>query len=577
MLTLRPSGRLATVRDRARPADQALQPVEMGAARATRHSFARSFIRAAAAGRWAVARERWQMDVEGRGEAVYRVQAEGHVFRFVALSTMLREEQRTDRVIAEAWDVTAALIEGDLDAARLQELREQVRRQEHGRADAATLVWTRANRSQRFFDYVVDRLAHGRQPDPAAMGDAAYILRSTAFYSNGKFGLADFGRLPVAHPLGVPYRAQMLAAWLLRELSYELAEHCAAGRNPAAARLSGGWRRYLGLGNATGLGMVPYVINHPRVLNAWCAARELPLAYALAQHTTPNAPVTAQVGRLLDRARACFRHRDTLSTAPYLPGPALAEQLDAIAALLAEYTRTGTVQGTATRYAWQALHDAAAQIGREARTVLDAVLVEPYDELDAEVETLLRCDESLTVHPAQSCGALRHQVLSDYGWIRRYDFTDPAHQAYFWFSSANNEEPRRGHRGSDPGEDVEHPLDIARAVSALLADLIAVADACPVAEFLLAHPWHRGAVARVQSLTDAPYAEVRANLLDQEFLPLHLQRFQLAMYGMDNYSPQSTDWLRVTLLSGAPRAADVAAGHDDDWLFPRTPAPTSSH
>ena len=40
---------------------------------------------------------------------------------------------------------------------------------------------------------------------------------------------------------------------------------------------------------------------------------------------------------------------------------------------------------------------------------------------------------------------------------------------------------------------------------------------------------------------------------------------------MENYSPQSTDWLRVTLYSGAPRADDVAAGVDDDWIFTRKP------
>lgn len=95
----------------------------------------------------------------------------------------------------------------------------------------------------------------------------------------------------------------------------------------------------------------------------------------------------------------------------------------------------------------------------------------------------------------------------------------------------------------------------------------------------LTHPWHRGALGRALSLLDVPYGEVRTNLLAEDFLPLDLQRFQLAVYGMDNYSPQSTDWLRVTLNSGAPRAADVRAGIADDWLFapgPDTATPNSS-
>ncbi len=195
-------------------------------------------------------------------------------------------------------------------------LRVQVPRQEEGRADDGTLIWTRANRSARFFDYVVDRLSEGNQPDITTMGDAAYILRSTAFYSNGKFGLADFDRLDADHPLCLPYRAHMLTAWLLRELSYDLVEHCARARNPLSVRLSGDWRRYLGLGNATGLGMVPYVINHPHVLDAWCATRELPLAHALAQATTPADRRIHTAADLLERATHYFRERADLATAP---------------------------------------------------------------------------------------------------------------------------------------------------------------------------------------------------------------------------------------------------------------------
>ena len=54
---------------------------------------------------------------------------------------------------------------------------------------------------------------------------------------------------------------------------------------------------------------------------------------------------------------------------------------------------------------------------------------------------------------------------------------------------------------------------------------------------------------------------MRTNLLAADFLPLHLQRFQLAVYGMENFNPQSTDWLRVTLFSGAPRIERLGRRH----------------
>ena len=43
------------------------------------------------------------------------------------------------------------------------------------------------------------------------------------------------------------------------------------------------------------------------------------------------------------------------------------------------------------------------------------------------------------------------------------------------------------------------------------------------------------------------------------YLPLQIQRFQLAMYGMDEFKPKSTDWLRVTLFQGAPRLERAGA------------------
>ncbi|QSE90615.1 hypothetical protein JWS13_19295 [Rhodococcus pseudokoreensis] len=568
---MRPTELLRRTQTSARSPEQVLDPADMGAARYTRHSFARSFLRTAAAENWRVERERWDVDADGRGEVVYRVGIGGREVRFVVFSTTLAESDRTDRVIAKAWDVTAALIEGPLTESRSSALRVQVPRQEEGRADDGTLIWTRANRSARFFDYVADRLSAGSQPDIATMGDAAYILRSTAFYSNGKFGLADFDRLGADHPLRLPYRAHMLTAWLLREFSYDLVEHCARARNPRAARLSGDWRRYLGLGNATGLGMVPYVVNHPQVLDAWCATRELPLAHALAQTTAPGDPCVHLARDLLDRATLYFAERAEMPTAPFVTCGELSSQLDVLRGVLSEYIGSGTIDGRPTDHAWQALHDRAASIGAEARGVMDSVIVEVHPELDTEVEELLYCDQRQVVRPAQTCAQLRAVLRDRYAWVQRFDFDDPDEQTHFWFSSENNEEPRRGRRGVDPGEHVEHPIDVARSVAALERDLESARDDAAVAAFLVEHPRHRGTVARVQTLTDVPYAEARDNLLARNFLPLNLQRFQLAMYGMDNYMPQSTDWLRVTLYSGAPRAEDVAAGVDDDWIFTRKP------
>lgn len=570
MTSTRPTPQLVHAQDVARSRAEALDLAELGSARLTRHSFSRSFIRAAARGHWTCARERWDLDAAGRGTVVYRVEMSTYTCHFVAFSDAIGEDERDDRVIAKRWDLAVALVEGEIDEELLADMRANVTKQEDGRACPGILVWGRANRSGRFFDYAVERLAAGQQPEAERIGDAAYLMRSTAFYANGKFGLVDYDGIGENHPLRLPYRAQMLAAWLAREVSIDLAEHCAAAINPAAARFDDQWRRFFGLGNATGLGMVPYVIRHPKVLDAWVALRELPLAHALERDL--DAAAAERLAELLDRARRRFAEQTNLVTAPYPTGPEIANGLEVVADLL-EGVRNGAEPQSAPL--GRMLHAAAMNEGIEVRQVVDSLLVELDDTLDADVECLLHCEERLGVDLAGSCGALCDTIDRDYAWIRRFDFTDPDAAAMFWFFSANNMEPRRHRRGFDPGEDVQMSVGIPRMVQELEKDLRGVDPTMTIAEFLIAHPWQRAAVERVAGLADVVYGESHGNPLASDYVPLDLQRFQLAVYGMDNFCPQSTDWVRVTLFGGAPRASDVAAGVDDDWLFAPKPIAVS--
>ncbi len=556
-----------------RPPHEVMAPSDLGGARSTRHSFARTLVRRAAAEGWSVSLGRVDLDEAGRGVVVYHVRAGDHRWSFVAFSQNIDDSEREDRVVAASWDVTAALVDGEVDDEYIDSLRPQVTRQEQGRADERTLIWTRANRSGRFFDYVVNRLANGLQPEPDAFGLSPYLLRSTAFYSNGKFGLADFERFEAGHPFAVPYRAHMLAAWLLRDLGYELAERCAAALSERAVRLDGDWRRYFGLGNATGLGMVPYVVNHPEVLDAWMRLRELPLAEVTSREVSPSSPDVTRVRELLGRAVRFLTEQGDFEPTPYAAGSELAARLLPLSDLLDEYAERGTMSGAAEPQPWRHLHHMAAASGPEVRGLIASVLTELTGDLDDLVEAGLRCREERAVRPRMRCGHLRQLIDTSYSWLARFDFADPRQTERFWYSSANNEEPRRAFAGVDPGEAVQHAVDVARAVHSLRLDLERVTDETSVGEFLLGHPWHRAAVARVQTISELAYSELHTNLLAGDFLPLHVQRLQLAVYGMDNFNPQSTDWLRVTLFSGAPRIADLTHGTaDDDWCFTPRPA-----
>ncbi len=555
-----------------RAPDAVLCGSDMNGAWGTRHSFARTMLRRAASHQWQVAKTRLDLDELGRGTAVFTIDAEGHELKFIAFCQALEESERTDRVIANAWDVTAALIEGELTPEREAELRRNIPVQEQGRTDPETIIMTRANRSARFFDYVSDCLASGTQPDVATIGPSPYLIRSTAFYGNGKFGLKELATFPAGHPLSVPYRSQMLAAWLMRELSMDLVEHVARAKARAAGTvavpLDAAWGRYLGLGNATGLGMVPFFVNHPGYLDAWCKLRELPLATGLAADYTPDHADLDRIDGLLEKADRHLAEKSVLKTVPFLSTEEIRPQLRQLRSGLQAFMASG---GNAAPVL-ATLHEMAAGLSPEARGLFASIVIELRDDFDAEADTLLTVAAPGPFDPAMLCCELQELVKGNYGWCGNYDFAAPERSSYYWYSSADSEEPRRAQRAAMAAGTVEHCTDIARRVNALTAELEGFPGEASVAEFLVAHPGHRFAAERVQQTKDYAYGDLQDNLLDAQFLPLSTQRFQLATYGMNNFSPQSTDWVRVTLFSGAPRVAEVMTGHDDDdWLFPLAP------
>ncbi len=539
---------------------------ELGSARSNRHSFSRSMIRAAYRDSWSVSRHRFEIDEFGHGKAVYRLNTGAAVFHLVVFSRTIADDCRTDRVIAQAWDVTAALCEGNVDEDAIDRMEPNVTVQEAGRADARTLVWCRANRSVRYFDYVVDCLASGFQPSSERVGDDSYLMRSTAFYGNGKFGLVDFDGYGDKNQLRVPYRAQMVAAWLLREFSLDLVDHCAGLRNASAVRLNEQWRRFFGLGNATGLGLVPYLVKHPVVLDAWVSCRELALENALRKQLYVGGADYELVVDLLDRAILHFGERTVLSTEPFLKGPEIADKLRVVRSFITGYRADRSVPLSA-----RTLHQEADLQGAETRQVVDSILVELDSSLDEKLEAILWCDETGSNDYRAPVLQLLEIVETAYAWALKYDFDDPKESHYFWYISANNEEPRRRERESEDYANKETPIDIARLVQDLRSGLASVEPGIPIGEYLLKAPWHRQIVDRVLRLSTVTYGEAQVNLISENFVPLDLQRIQLAMYGMENYSPQSTDWLRVTLFSGAPRVDDVNEKKEFDWMFTLKP------
>ena len=182
----------------------------------------------------------------------------------------LSDEDRTDRVIAEKWDTAYTLHIGKVNEAELKRLKKNIPLQEAGRNSPKELVLSRGNKSVRLFKKITETLAEGLQPEINDINNVGYLLRTTAVYGSGKFGLSDFIRTESSTIFDQPFRAEMLAVYLIREFSVDLVEHVAHHLNPnKAVKLKSNIKQHLGIGNSTGLGMAPFIIKHPKLIHKW--------------------------------------------------------------------------------------------------------------------------------------------------------------------------------------------------------------------------------------------------------------------------------------------------------------------
>jgi hypothetical protein len=563
-----PRPREAATRRWLRSGDEVMTLPRLGCLHPSRLSFTRSLVRRMHREGWRIERGLWDLDGGGHGTVVYRIHGAGAPLSFVAFTREIDPQQRTDRVIATRWDAAFALVCGEPDAERLQALRAAVPLQEAGRMGEQDLVLSRANKSLRLFEHVTDCLARGRQPEPAALNGVGYLMRTTAVYGNGKFGLQDLPALQRSGPFELPFQAEMLTVYLARELSVDLVEHVARSRAPdTAVSLDRSLRRGLGVGNATGLGMAPFLVNHPGLLHAWMGTRE----HALARVKALRGATSAQIRRyreLLARARQHVAQWHTDDRRQQ-------ERIDGLARDLAWLQAQDAQLVSLLR---DVPHPFAALCERvrdrcsmETQELLHSLLLELAPELVDELEQWMGAAEALSVDPAMPVARLRALVEARYAFALTVDFDDPEAMAQFWYVSQEKAEPRLGERGVDAGDELETRIDIARQVHALHATLRRFEAAAPsarVAELLLRSPELRGIIARVQSLAALDYAEIRGNLVGRECLPIDMLRAKLATFGAGKFDPKSDRWTRITLFQGAPVAAELHREDADDWWLP---------
>ncbi|WP_371155141.1 hypothetical protein [Jannaschia sp. 2305UL9-9] len=526
----------------------------LGAAHPTRLSFLRILLRRMRTEGWQVDRRLFDIDERGVGRAVYCVRGPVRTYSLVAFGHDLPADERSDRVIATAWDATFALFDGVPDADDLARLQANVPLQEAGRISQRELTLSRANRSVRLFDHVVATLAEGRQPDANVLAETGYLMRTTAVYGSGKFGAACHGDIVDRPEMSAPFQAEMLTVWLIRAFTVDLVDHLARLRGgPNAARLDDDLRRGLGVGNSTGLGMAPFLVRHPALLHNWIFAREEALARVRAQPVM--APGTrAAFARAISAARECARQWRSAHPLqmPRLAG--LRSDLDRIERHSRDMLQAPDPQPWDRLWRW-----GEASLTLEGQEALLAAMLEPHGPLIDDLGDALCADEAacFDIDGAMSVGTLRAIMANTYDWADAGAYGATEGCARFWYVSEDKLEPRLGERHTEPGAERELPLDIGRRAAALSAELETADPEEAIAHLLLRMPQHRYMVRRVQIAATRPYAEIRDNLISADVMPIDMLRCKLACFGARQFDPRSDRWVRINLFQDAPFPGDL--------------------
>jgi hypothetical protein len=203
----------------------------------------------------------------------------------------------------------------------------------------------------------------------------------------------------------------------------------------------------------------------------------------------------------------------------------------------------------------------------EGQEICAALILEPHGDLVDDLAETMGADElsGFRIDGRMPLSEVTHLLEEGFGWALGADFKDSGAGAVLVrLRGQAGTAPRRaaGGTGRTSGTTARY-----RAGGRGAAGGAGRQDpGTSVADFLLTRPEHRRIVRRVQGLENAPYREIRDNLLSAEMRPVDMLRCKLAFFGATNFDPRSDRWLRITMYRGAPYPDELHDAPEDAWL-----------
>jgi len=533
----------------------------LGSFHQSKLSFLRSFLNEFKD--WDYKRDLFELDEHGYGIAVYSFKKKNRVYSLICFANELDENERSDRVIATKWDAAFTLHDGIPTKQDIERLRNEVPKQEFGRLSFKELTLSRANKSVRVFNHVVENLSEGKQPDRNLLNSVGYLYRTTAVYGSGKFGLADRFRIKDREEIYGPFRLEMMLVYLVRQFTFDQVNHVAKIKNPKkAVKLDENICKSLGIGNSTGLGMAPFIVNHPTLLNNWISAREIALKKIREIKKIPKKDQNI----FLECLKKSIKNITSWNTESEY-------QINKIKSLLKDLNEfiiyLDNNFNFEQDYAFNELYlHLEKKYCEECIEYVVSMMMEPYDDIVLPLIKEMSSEEEkyFNIPTERTVEDLKLILEKKYPDILTIDFTKDENNLNFWFISKNKEEPRLANRFDEMGAELEQPLAIARDIKRLHDLLLKVNNNWTIAKFLSTNNELRHIVRRAFIVEKFPYSEIQDNTIGKTIVPIDMLRLKLSFFGALKFDPRSDKWLRICMFQGAP-LPDQLKNYDEHWVY----------
>ncbi len=546
-----------------RPPSVVMKLDRLGSFHQTRLSFARRLIDDLKFQNCKIDIHKWNIDYNGIGSAIIKIALKNETLSLVIFCHSISDEERTDRVIAEKWDMTFSLFRGIPNKNELNQLSKNLKIQESGRHNSKQLTLSRANKSQRIFEKVLNDLSIGKQPSKKLINEVGYLIRTTAVYGNGKFGIGDFSNNDGSNFLEKPFQAEMLTVYLVRYFSIKLINFLAKKKGgEKSVTLSKHLTKHLGVGNATGLGMAPFLVNHQELIHQWIYNREKALSRVFSikrlDKKTQN--------KIIDYIHQAFKYSSQWKVDDKLQSKKIEELNLDLKKILQNENLTKLLNFS---YPIKKFFDFFKDdITLETQEILNSIFIEPFPELLEDLVNNMGVEEKKSVLIGYTVNDVLEIIKNNFNWALKIDTNKPEENYCFWYTSQTKLEPRLGITKKDTGIEKQLPFDIAHQIKQAVNILNKLPSNMTAAEVMINQPELRNIIKRIIINKSMPYSEIQNNLIGKNMKPIDILRCKLSFFGASKFDPKSNLWTRITLFQGAPLPNELWKTNVNDWLFP---------